>query len=168
MKHFDFREEPKPEDVAKIANVTAGTGFFRPDEVEVAAELVTERLEEGEKSGYYFWLAELDGELAGYACYGPTPCTVASFDLYWIVVAKQFQGMGLGGELLRLAEASAVRLGAARMYIETSGKDLYKPTQGFYVRAGYTVEARLTDFYDVGDDKIIYGRKLRPTGAATV
>jgi ribosomal protein S18 acetylase RimI-like enzyme len=137
-----------------------GTGFFRPDEVDVAVELVEERLAKGEASGYYFFFAERDGLPAGYVCYGSTPCTIGSFDLYWIVVAKENQGNGLGLELMRLAEVAAKKMGGRNMYVETSGKELYVSTRKFYEKAGYAKAATLPDFYDLGDDKIIYQKAL--------
>ena len=45
-----------------------------------------ERLEKGAASGYEFVIAEDDSSMVGYACFGEIPCTVGSYDLYWIVV----------------------------------------------------------------------------------
>ena len=54
-----FRTEPKPDDIAAIRRIVASTGFFRPDEIAVAVELVEERLARGlEASGYHFVFAE--------------------------------------------------------------------------------------------------------------
>lgn len=156
------RDVPKTSDVAAIREMVSDTGFFRADEVDVAAELVEERLAKGIASGYHFSFAETNGLLAGYVCYGPTPCTVGSFDLYWIVVDKKWQGRGLGLELCRIAEAGVGKLGGRRLYVETSGKELYQATRAFYVKAGYTQIAVLPDFYDIGDDKVIYQKDVLP------
>lgn len=137
------------------------TGFFRPDEVEVAAELVREALARGVASGYRFIFADdAAGRPVGYACYGEIACTLGSYDLFWIVVDPAAQGRGLGRRLLREAEADIAGLGGRRVYIETSSQEKYRPTQGFYERCGYALEARLVDFYDRGDDKLIYVRAL--------
>ncbi len=155
-----FRTSPDPADIEAVRLLAARTGFFRPDEIDVAAELVEERLAKGAASGYYFYFAETDAVLAGYVCYGPTPCTIGSFDLYWIVVDKDFQGQGLGLSLAAMAEESARSMGGRRMYVDTSGRELYRPTQRFYVKAGYVEAARLSDFYDIGDDKIIFQKQI--------
>jgi len=157
---ISHRDYPVPSDVEAVRDMAAETGFFRPDEVDVAVELVEERLAKGTESGYYFWFADIDGSPAAYVCHGPTPCTIGSFDLYWIVVAKENQGKGLGLELMRMAECSARAMDGRRMYVETAGKEQYKPTQAFYERAGYFLAARLPDFYDIGDDKLIYQKNL--------
>lgn len=155
-----FRAEARNSDIESIRAITEGTGFFRPDEVDVAVELVQERLVKGESSGYHYWFAEVGGELAGYVCYGPTPCTIGSFDLYWIVVGSAFQGRGLGTRLMNRCELSAVKMGCGRMYVETSGKEQYQPTRRFYEKAGYFQAAVLSDFYDIGDAKIIFQKNL--------
>lgn len=160
-----FRDKPAGTDAGAIAVLVAGTGFFRPDEVEVAKELVEERLAKGEDSGYYFWFADIGGIPAGYVCYGPTPCTIGSFDLYWIAVDKEQQGRGLGLALAGMAEDSARAMAGRRMYVETSGKEQYRPTQAFYEKAGYRRAAVLPDFYDAGDDKIIYQKDLQEENA---
>lgn len=156
-----FRTEPRAGDVEAVRSLVANTGFFRPDEVAVAGELVEERLAEGIASDYYFSLADDErGMLAGYVCFGPIPCTVGSFDLYWIAVDKGQQGAGLGRQLVRQAEDAAKGMGGRKMYIETSGQPLYEPTRRFYSRCGYVEEARLVDFYDRDDDKLIVSKVL--------
>ena len=171
MEHL-FRDAPTKSDVEAIRRMAEATGFFRPDEVAVATELIEEALAKGDASGYYLYLAvaaDAPGRagssatadsLMGYVCYGPTPCTIGSFDLYWIVVDTRRQGKGLGKELMRRAEESAKARGGRRMYVETSGKEQYQATRRFYEKAGYRVAARLEDFYDIGDDKLIYEKIL--------
>src|SRR5690606_37228217 len=98
-----------------------------------------------------------------YACYGPIPCADGSWDLYWIAAHAARRARGYGRLLLRAAESRMAAAGARRIYIETSSRPLYDPTRAFYAACGYTVEARLRDFYAPGDDKLIYSRSL--TGA---
>lgn len=156
-----FRELPTLDDVAAVRRLVEGTGFFRSDEVDVAAELVEERLAKGVASGYHFLFADHGREPVGYACFGPVPCTIGSFDLYWIAVARDCQGCGLGLRLAQRCEAAALAMGGRRMYVETAGKEQYRPTRAFYEKAGYFLAAELPDFYDVGDAKIIYQKNLR-------
>lgn len=157
---YVFRDRPVASDVEAVRRMAEGTGFFRPDEVDVAVELVEERLAKGETSGYYFWFADLDGRLAGYVCFGPIPCTIGSFDLYWIVVDKDRQGGGLGLRLSGMVADTVRKMGGRRLYVETAGKEQYRSTRAFYERAGYFTAAEMPDFYDVGDAKIIYQKNL--------
>lgn len=162
-----LRTEAHPGDAAAIRRIVASTGFFRPAEVDVAVELIDERLAKGEASGYHFVLLDEAGSATvaeprtiGYACFGPIPCTVDSFDLYWIAVDAAHQGRGLGRRLMSATEDRIRAMGGKRVYIETSSQPLYEPTRRFYAASGYAEEARLPDFYTAGDDKIIYVRRL--------
>lgn len=155
-----MREHVRQDDKLAVRQLVADTGFFRPDEVDVAVELVERRLTEGLASGYHFVFAEDSDRVIGYACHGPIACTLGSHDLYWIVVDPSRQRGGLGRRLLREAEKQIAAAGGRRVYIETSGKPQYEPTRQFYERCGYTLEARLSSFYGEGDDKIIYKRVL--------
>lgn len=137
------------------------TGFFHPPEVDVAVELVDERLARGEASGYFFIFADdAEDRPIGYACYGPIACTLGSFDLYWIAVDGGVQGRGLGQELVRRSEELIRAAGGRHVYIETSGRPLYEPTRRFYARCGYELAAELEDFYAPGDAKLIYRKAL--------
>jgi ribosomal protein S18 acetylase RimI-like enzyme len=155
-REITFREEVRPADAEAVREIVAATGFFHPPEVDVAVELVTERLGRGEASGYHFVFAD-DGErLVGYTAYGPIACTAHSFDLYWIAVHPDQQGRGLGRRLMVETERLIARAGGARVYVETSGRDLYAPTRSFYEHHGYRAEAVLEDFYDRGDAKVVF------------
>lgn len=154
-----LRSHVLPSDRGAVRRIVETTGFFRPDEVDVAVELVDETLAKGEAAGYYFIFAEIDGSVAGYACYGPIACTLGSYDLYWIAVDPSRQGQGVGQVLLQESERQILQRGGRHIYIETSGRPQYTPTRAFYERCGYEVAAVLTEFYDRDDDKVVW-RKI--------
>ncbi|MGP1310866.1 MAG: N-acetyltransferase family protein [Phycisphaerales bacterium] len=154
-----FRRDVRAADEHAVRDVVERTGFFRDDEVEVACELVRERLSRSASSGYEFIFADdAHGRMLGYACFGPIACTVGSFDLFWIVVDPAAQRGGLGGALLERVEREVASLGGRTLYAETSSLPKYAPTRAFYERRGFMLEARLRDFYQVGDDKLVYGK----------
>jgi GNAT superfamily N-acetyltransferase len=155
-----LRNELQPQDVERVRRLVEITGFFSPAEVDVAAELVAERLAKGAESGYDFIMAEHYGRLAGYACFGPIPATAASYDLYWIAVSPDFQGRGLGRRLLKEAEKRISSAGGQRIYVDTSQRVQYASTRAFYENSGYRLETVLEDFYGQGEGKAIYCKKL--------
>lgn len=157
---FTFRHTPIPEDSLSIRRIVKSTGFFYDFEVDVAVELVGERLEKGLESGYLFTFIEVDNEVAGYACYGLIPCTVCSYDLYWIAVDNKFRGQGLGKKIMTEVEKEIAKIGGHNIYIETSSREKYIPTQNFYISCNCTLEARFKDFYDIGDDKLVYVKRV--------
>ena len=136
------------------------TRFFNAEEVAVAMELIDDRLSQGEASHYRFLVAEEDGEILGYACWGPIPGTVASADLYWIVVDPQQQGKGIGAALLNDAEDWMASAGRTRVYVETATRAQYEGTRSFYLACGYKLVAELEDFYAPGDGKAMFLKVL--------
>jgi GNAT superfamily N-acetyltransferase len=158
-----FRYEALPTDREAVRRMVDSTGVFSPVEIDVAVELVDDRLESGDKSDYHFVFAEHDGRVVGYTCYGRIPLTVASFDLYWIAVDKSFHGKKIGRLLLDRTEELIRKMGGRQIYIETSNRHQYAPTRGFYLRCGYEQAALFADFYAPGDDKVIYVRVLERT-----
>ena len=148
------------EDKNNVREILGSTGFFYDFELEVAAELVQEYLEYGVESEYYFLFAEIDGKTVGYTCFGPIACTKHSFDLYWIGVHNDKRGLGLGKILMKESGKIIKDLGGKGIYIETSSREKYIPTQKFYDSCNCELIARIKDFYDEGDDKLIYRRTV--------
>lgn len=153
---FIFRKGVTYSDLPHLRSILESSGFFYDFEVDVALELAEEYLEKGEKCGYFFIIAEQDGIPVGYTCYGEIPCTIGSYDLYWIAVHQKTRGKGLGKKLMAQTSQDILIKGGRRIYIETSSTEKYLPTQKFYDNCGCTLVARIPDFYDVGDDKMMY------------
>ena len=96
-----FRTTLHQSDPAEIERLVRGTGFFSSEEIAIARELADDGLAQGSSSHYRFILAEHQKTLAGYTCFGPVPCTLAAWDLYWIAVAPFAQGKEIGSDLLQ-------------------------------------------------------------------
>lgn len=160
LQPFVFRYEALPSDMPAVGKIVSSTGFFNSAEVEIAVELVQERLASGAASGYYFVFAEEAGRVLGYTSYGPIAGTAESFDLYWIAIHRDRQGRGLGRVLMTETERLIRKKGGRRVYAETSGRPQYEPTRIFYERLGFARETQLRDFYAPGDDKVFYVKLL--------
>ena len=160
LPHWTLRQQVTASDREAVRRIVTQTDFFRSDEIDIAVELVDERLLKGAASGYEFLLADCGPDVVGYACYGHIACTLGSYDLYWIAVAPSFQGHGLGQVLLCESERLIREAGGRHVYIETSGQARYTPTRAFYERCGYEVAAVFPDFYDQGDDKVVWRKVL--------
>lgn len=142
-----------------IVRILEGTQAFTPVDVQVAIELLDCYLEAGIGSGYHIWLAELDGRAAGYICYGPTPLTTGTWDVYWIATDPDLKGHGIGTALLNFAEQE-IRQAVGRMIlVETASNPLYLEARRFYLARGYIIVSSIPDFYSPGDNKITF-RKL--------
>ena len=51
--NITFRTTPEKNDIKRVMEIVESTKFFYDHEVEIAAELVAERLSQGESTGYY-------------------------------------------------------------------------------------------------------------------
>ena len=141
-------------DRATIEAFSRAIPLFRPEEVEVALEVLDASFKPGQMD-YITMGAELDGRLVGWICWGPTPCTVGTYDMYWVAVDPSVQGAGVGS--LLVAEMEKRLAGEARLIVvETGGRREYGPTRAFYMKRGYRIAARVPDFYAPGDDQVIF------------
>jgi D-alanine-D-alanine ligase len=144
-------------DRGPIEEISRAVRLFREDEILVALE-VFDAAVQGDPS-YTALGAELDGRLAGWICWGPTPCTLATYDLYWMAVEPALQGSGIGSALL--AEMERRLDGRARLIIiETTGRPDYSATRAFYQARGYLPVSTIPDFYAPGDDQVVFVKNV--------
>jgi ribosomal protein S18 acetylase RimI-like enzyme len=149
-------------DRTAVIQILEDTPEFTPAEVALACELLDAYLDDPPGSGYYHLVAEEGGKVAGYVCYGPAPITEGTWDIYWIAVDRNIQGKGIGRELMAAAEKEIIQAAGRLILVETSSKAGYEKTNLFYQRLGYQEVCRITDFYMIGDDKIVYEKRFSP------
>jgi ribosomal protein S18 acetylase RimI-like enzyme len=162
-------------DRARLAELLVATGAFRSDEVEVALSLFDLSHGDGavdwrdDPTAYQFLGAFEDGRLMGYACFGATPATEGTYDLYWLAVDPTAQGRGIGRALVRAVEQTLAARAARLLLVETSSRPDYAATREFYARNGFAEAARVRDFYAPADDRIVFTTRLTTNerGAAT-
>jgi D-alanine-D-alanine ligase len=99
-------------------------------------------------------------EVVGFASYSPTPLTDGVFDLCALIVHPDFQERGIGRTLLQTVEES-VRLEGGRMILaEVASRASQSATRAFYIHGELEEVARIPDFYAMGDDKVVYTKRL--------
>jgi ribosomal protein S18 acetylase RimI-like enzyme len=148
-----------PGDRAAIAACLRSDATFRADEIEVALALVDDAF--AGDPDYALVVADAGGAVVGYACFGPTAMTCATWDLYWIAVAAPARGQGVGAALIAAVEAHIGARGAgAHVRIETGASAVYAAARALYARARYAEIATLPDFYAAGDAMIVYYKAL--------
>jgi ribosomal protein S18 acetylase RimI-like enzyme len=136
------------------------TGVFREDEISVALEVLDSFLARPGQDYTAVGAFTPGGELLGFTVVGPTPCTLGTWDLYWIAVSRETQGLGVGTVLLKEVEGRLTQSNARLLIIETSSRPPYDPTRAFYLKRGYREVARIPDFYEAGDDRVIYAKNF--------
>ena len=142
----------------RIEAITRSVGLFREDEILVALEVFDEATSRRPGNTYSVLGVESDQGLAGWICWGPTPCTLGTYDLYWMAVDPELQGTGMGTTLLMEMERRLE--GIARLIVvETAGRPDYAATRAFYQARGYSPVSRIPDFYAPGDDQVVFVKR---------
>ena len=132
---------------------------FTADEVDCALELIDAAVQPNNKD-YQVLVAARDGKVVGYVCYGPTPMTTGTFDLYWIASDPLVRGQGVGAALVSAMEGDIRRRKGRLIRVETSAMEAYGPTRGFYAAMQYKEESRFREFYKTGEDLINLSKRL--------
>lgn len=149
------------EDRAALIQILRNTPEFPPAEVDVAIEVLDTYLQEPVRSGYNIFVSEANSSVVGYICYGPTPLTQGTWDIYWMAVEPGRQRQGIGKSLLAFAEKEIKKAEGRMTLIETSSKPEYEATRWFHRSQGYELVCRISDFYAPGDDKLVFQKRLR-------
>ena len=145
-----------------ILSMVKNVRYFTTEEVDVAMELVDIALRDDKQRDYTFQcLVDREDQPLGYVCYGPTPMTEGTFDLYWIVVDPKYQNQGVGTKLLDFFEDTVRGMNGRIILIDTSSISPYEAVHRFYLEKGYREVARVPDYYWPGNDRITFFKKLR-------
>jgi ribosomal protein S18 acetylase RimI-like enzyme len=148
-------------DKPSIIRILEETPSFSKDDVALALELMDIFLNVPGQKDYEMYCAEYNGKVVGYLCFGRSPLTDGTFDLYWIVVDHSMKGKSIGTLLLLKAEEIIKSMDARMMIIETSSGEGYFGTRKFYEKNGYTEGERIKDFYKDGEDRVTFIKRFR-------
>lgn len=149
-------------DTPAILALTAETGFFKPMEVETLAEVLADYHATNRDSyNHRCFVWEEGGHILGYVYHAPEEMTDQTWYLWWIAVAQDEQGRGLGAKLLAFVETDIHTQGGRILVVETSDTAHYEPTRRFYLKHGYTAAAQIPHFYADHDGMAVFTKRLR-------
>jgi ribosomal protein S18 acetylase RimI-like enzyme len=107
------------------------------------------------------WLTcDVGGKAIGFCYAAPEQLTDGTWNMLAIAVHPTQQGRGHGGATIRRLEALLHDKGHRVLIADTSGKDEFAPTRGFYRKSGYSEEARIRHFWAEGDDKVVFWKLI--------
>lgn len=149
-----------PEETATLVALAVSTGKFKDFEIVALREVLDDYHRVNASLGHRAATFVSEGQAIGFVYFAPAAMTDRAWYLYWIAVAVDRQGQGIGAELLAFAEREIRQAQGRLLLIETSGAPHYEATRGFYLKKGYEVGARLRDFYADGDDLVVFRRRL--------
>ena len=106
------------------------------------------------------WLTADAGGPVAVAYYAPERMTQGTWNLLLIAVHPDRQGHGIGAAVMRHVEDALASRGERILLVETSGLPAFDRTRAFYRFIGYDEEARIRDYYQAGDDKVVFRKVL--------
>lgn len=147
-----------PNDTSKIIQLVKKSAMFD----EAGVEFIADTLEQYFAGNDEIWLGIDQPTVPGVIYARPEPLTAGTWNILMLVVDADHHGQGLGSALAQhleqlLASNSKNRL----LIVETSSLDEFKPACKFYHKIGFKEEARIKNFYDHNDHKIVFTKPLR-------
>ncbi|MCS7116179.1 MAG: GNAT family N-acetyltransferase [Nitrososphaerota archaeon] len=140
-----------------VTDILKRVGVFNEREIRVALEVIDSYLS-GSKDYTIKVAVDEKDSVKGYICYGHASLTNGAYYLYWIAVHPEHQREGIGRMLMKFMEDDVRKNGGRMILLETSSIDKYKVAREFYSANGYECLAHVKDFYDIGNDLLIYGK----------
>ncbi len=148
-------------DRAKLLSMLIRSQVFTSEEIGVAMELIDIVLkDQGQRDYKIHCMVDAQDQPMGYICYGPVPMTQGTFDLYWIVVDPDFQHQRIGSRLLTFLERSIKEIKGRMILADTSTVPQFEKTQRFYLKNGFQEVARVPDYYQPGNDRVTFCKKV--------
>jgi ribosomal protein S18 acetylase RimI-like enzyme len=157
---------PTRDDVDRIKQLAIDTEMFGSDEVGSFDETLAGFFD-GTLDGNHWLVIEADdGQVNAAAFFAPEPFSDRMWNLYFIAVAPEHHGQGLGATLIEFIERQLRDAGedlARVLIVETSSTDQYARTRSFYRKLGFDEEAQIRQFYGPDDHKVVFWKLLLPS-----
>ena len=144
-----------PSDIPALKAVIDANELFPSDMLD---EMISDYFN-GEKNNN-FWFTYEDGEPVAIAYCAPERMTEGTWNLYLIAVHPDWQGKGHGTSMLHYIEEMLTARGERVLLVETSSLPSFEHARSFYRKCGYEEEARIREFYQAGEDKIVFRKSL--------
>ncbi len=148
-------------DEGAVIAIAEGSGLFEPDELDDVRNMLRAHLA-GELGADHHWVVDEAESPRGVAYFAPEAFSADVWNLYLLAVDSDERSGGVGASLVEHVESVVSKEGGRLLLIETSGAPSFERTRSFYAGCGYTLEARIRDYYGPGDDKIVFWKSLAP------
>jgi len=126
---------------------------------EMLDDMIADYFNNPESQDVWFTMLENNKPISIGFC-APEKLTDGTYNLYALGVRSDIQSKGIGGKMMTFIENYLKENGHRILIVDTSGTDDFKATRRFYEKLNYTKEAVIRDFWEAGDDKVIYWKKL--------
>ncbi len=148
------------EDIPGVIDLVVAAGMFTTEETPFLGEMLSGYEAAARDEDHVAVVDDGDDGLVGVAYYRPEEAAERAWDLTMIAVSPAVQGRGRGTALLRHVEEDLRTRGQRLLLVDTSGTARYDRTREFYGRRGYLQEARVRDYWEDGDDLVVFSKRV--------
>lgn len=155
MTHDLLIRALRRDDLAGVRLILDTTGLFRSSMVEGMAEPFLS------SEAPQLWLVAVrDGQILGFAYCEPERMTEGTYNLLALAVLTDFQREGIGAALMRHVESGVHHENGRLLLVETSTDRDQDAARAFYLKNGFTEEARIRNFYAPGQTKVVFCKQV--------
>jgi len=145
------------QDQDKLLEIIKNSGQFDEDGLAYVEHTLEEHFPNPENA---LWYTAHDKTPVGVAYCTPEPMTSGTWNLLMLWVEQGLEGKGFGSSLVAKIEEELKNKNARLLIVETSGLDDFATARSFYEKYGFKREAHIKNFFDEGDDKLVYTKSL--------
>jgi GNAT superfamily N-acetyltransferase len=148
-------------DTAAVVALTVASELFTAEESTVVQTMLKEYFTGRDAAGHTCVVDEIDNGLLAVAYDQPVTATDRTWELTMIGVRQGLHRRGRGAALLRHVEEDLRSRGQRLLVIETSALPAFARARAFYLACGYDEEARVRDYFETGDDMVLFRKALQ-------
>lgn len=145
----------KADDLPFLIDVVNASGLFPG---EMLTEMIGDNLDNS--SSDHHWLTYETDKPVAVAYFAPEQMTSGTWNLYLIAVHADHQGSGIGSQLMEYVEDFLRSQRERLLIVETSDLKDFTLTRKFYEGLSYQRVAHIREFYDEGEGKVIFLKRL--------
>lgn len=152
-----------PDDVPTVISLAVASQLFAPDDAGIVETMMADYFSRERDNGGHACVLDLDdtGEPLAVAYWEPAKATDRAWYLTMIGVRQDRHRQGRGAALLEHIEQELRAGGQRLLLVETSSTPAFDRARSFYRSCGYDEEARVRDYYEPGDDMVLFRKPLQ-------
>jgi len=144
------------DDVDELKKVVDSCGLFPSEFLD---EMIFDFFTNDQSQDIWFTFVENNTPHAiGYCV--PEEFTNGTYNLLAIGVSSEYQRSGIATEMMRYIENLIKQKEGRLLIVETSSDEAQMRARNFYNKMGYKQMAVIEDFWNDGEDKIVFWKKL--------
>lgn len=161
---FTVKPLKTKEDASRIVEFFFSENAFQhiwaPGEKEMVKNAVLRSLED--EDGHQYWFVEDQGIIIGALGVNENSYKSGGYEMVedYLAIHQQYRKKGIGSLLLHTMEDFVKERKGRYIHIETCDIEYYKPARMFYEKNGYRKVGEMPDYFNIGEGRIDYLKKI--------